>query len=141
MPLAMLPERDLAVDERRFNCGKLCRSHVLFAEKAIDRPCPSSRHETPFCIDPSVAFGGGSRADKYRTRCAKGDQLVGIDRQVAPIQRTGVFEEVASHPMILTGTGNVLDKFAEIAAVEFGAAFAGRTHIRDREPLIQSHRH
>src|SRR2546423_8499878 len=97
----MLAKSHVTVDERGLNRRKLGRSHVLFAEKAINRPCPSSGHETPFCIDPSVALGCGPAADEYRTRCAKRDQLVRIDRQIAPIQRAGVFKEVAGDPMIL----------------------------------------
>ena len=36
-----------------------------------------------------------------------------------------VLQEVAGHPVILAGAGEVLDRFTEVAAMQLGAAFAG----------------
>src|SRR6266436_6316945 len=124
MALAMLAEGDLAVDERRLNWRELRGSHVFFTKEPVDRPCRGSRHETAFRIDPSVAFACGATANKDRTRSAERDQLMRIDRKVAPVQRPRVFEEVAGHPVILAGTGHVLDNFSPIAPMQLGPPFA-----------------
>ena len=70
---------------------------------------------------------------------------MGVDGKVAGVFGAGfglggaVFEEVAAHPMVLAGSGEVLDHFAEIATKETGAAFAGGTNEGDSEAGIESH--
>src|SRR5688572_27981631 len=70
---------------------------------------------------------------------------MGVDGKVAGVFGAGlgfgraVFEEVAAHPMILAGSGEVLVHFAEVAAEETGAAFAGGTDEGDCEAGIESH--
>ena len=66
---------------------------------------------------------------------------MGIDGQVVPLERAGVLEEVAGHPVVLAGAGHVLHQFAEIAAVQLGAAFARGADEADGETLVVRHRH
>ena len=52
-----------------------------------------------------------------------------------------VLEEVAGHPVVLAGAGEVLDRLAEVAAVQLRAAFAGRADEHHGEARIERHRH
>src|SRR5690606_4866080 len=49
-------------------------------------------------------------------------------------------EEVARHPVIAAGTGEVLDGLAEVAPMQFGAALARRTDQHHSETFIEGHR-
>ena len=51
-----------------------------------------------------------------------------------------VLEEVAGHPVVLAGAGEVLDRLAEVAAVQLRAALAGRADEHHGEPLVERHR-
>ena len=51
-----------------------------------------------------------------------------------------VLQEVAGHPVVLAGAGEVLDRFAPVAAMQLGAAFAGRSDQHDREARVERHR-
>ena len=70
-----------------------------------------------------------------------------VDRDVAGVlaaeRRLGraVLQEVAGHPVVLARAGEVLDRFAEVAAMQLGAAFARRADEHDRESLVVGHRH
>src|SRR5437660_1090276 len=79
-------------------------------------------------VDP-LALGPRARrrpvADEDGPGRAEGDQLVGVDRQVAGSQRAAVLEEVAGHPVILARAGEVLHELAEGAAVQLGPPLAG----------------
>src|SRR5213075_796216 len=44
------------------------------------------------------------------------------------------------HPVVFAGAGEALDGLAEVAAVQLGAALAGRADQYDREPLVVRHR-
>ena len=64
---------------------------------------------------------------------------MGVDRQIVLGQGPCVFQKVSSHPVILAASRYIANLFAKVAAVEFGARFAGRTDVGDREPLIVGH--
>src|SRR6185437_6470551 len=92
-----------------------------------------------------VALFGNAVADEGGAGGAEGDQLVGVDGKVAGVLAAeggvagAVLEEVAGHPVILAAAGEVLDGFAPVAAVEFGAAFAGGADEDDGEALVEGH--
>src|SRR5436190_103740 len=68
-----------------------------------------------------------------------------VDRNVAcvPAAELGfggaILDEVSGHPVILAGGGEIFDCFAEVAAMEFGAAFAGGTDENDGESGFEGH--
>ena len=64
-----------------------------------------------------------------------------VVRVLAPERRFGgaVLQEVARHPVVLAGPGEVLDRLPEVAAVRLGATFAGRSHQDDRETGLEGH--
>src|ERR1035437_1815351 len=113
----MLAERHVAIDQRGLDGRKLGGPHVLLAQQLVDGPGGGRGHEAALSVYPAVAVGGAG-ADEYRARRAHGDQLVRIHRQIAPVQRTGVFEEVAGHPVVFAAPGDVLHDFSPIAAVQ-----------------------
>ena len=90
---------------------------------------------------------GHAVADERQPRRAERDQLVRVDRNVAGVLaaerglRRAVLQEVAGHPVVLAGAGEVLDGFAEIAAMQLGAALAGGADQHHREALVERHRH
>ena len=55
--------------------------------------------------------------------------------------RGAVLQEVAGHPVVFAGAGEVLDRLAEVAAVQLGAALARRADEDDGESLVEGHRH
>src|SRR5580658_2029707 len=81
----------------------------------------------PFC----VAHGRYAVADEGETRRAEGDEFVRIDGQVAWISAAegcfggAVFHEVSRHPVVFAA-GEAFYGFAEVAAIELCATFAGR---------------
>src|SRR5579862_2541126 len=95
----VLAKGDIAVKKRRFDWRKFGGSHILFSEKFIDRAGGGGGHKRAFGIDPGVAVGR-TAADEDGTGSAQRDQLVRIHWQIIPMQRAGVFDEVARHPMI-----------------------------------------
>src|SRR5882724_9033821 len=56
-----------------------------------------------------------------------------------PMQRSGIFDEVTSHPMVFSRTGYVLHQLAEIAAMQLSPAFPGRADECNGETLIIGH--
>jgi hypothetical protein len=60
---------------------------------------------------------------------------MGVDRERVPA--AAVLQEVAGHPVILVRSGDVLDDFAVVAAVELGAALTRRADVAGREPLVE----
>src|SRR6202021_1011793 len=80
-------------------------------------------------------------AKEDRTRRTQGDELVRIHWQVVPVQRTGVFEKIAGHPMVFVDSGDVLDDLAPVAPMEFRATFAGGADVRGPHARLISHRH
>jgi len=64
----------------------------------------------------------------------RGRSTRGIHRQIAGVLaaegsfRGAVLDEIAGHPMIFAGAGEAFDRFSPIAAMQFSAAFAGRTN-------------
>ena len=67
------------------------------------------------------------------TRRAERGQLVRVHRYVARVPAAGrrvrraVLQEVPRHPVILAAAGEVLDRFAPVAAVQLRASFTGRS--------------
>ena len=80
-------------------------------------------------------------------RRAERDQFVRVHRQIAgglaAERRLGsaVLQEVAGHPVIFAGAGQILDRFAPVAAMQLGAAFARRADQHHREARVERHRH
>ena len=72
---------------------------------------------------------------------------MGIHRNVAGVLaaeiglRGAVLQEVAGHPVVLARAGEVLDRFTPVAAVQLGAAFAGRTDEDHGESGVEGHGH
>ena len=82
---------------------------------------------------------------KVRPRRAQRDQFVRIHRQIAGVLaaegrfRRAVLQEVAGHPVVFAGAGEVLDRFAPIAAMQLRAAFAGGADQHDGEARVERH--
>ncbi len=138
MASAVLAEGQVAFDEWGFDCGEGCGAEAFFAEKGVDRAGGGGGHEHALGVSPAVAFGG-STADEDGAGGAEGDELVGVDREVFPLQGAGVLEEVAGHPVVLVGGGYVFDDLAPVAAVELCAALAGGADVGDGETLVVGH--
>jgi hypothetical protein len=148
----VLPPRQRAADQRVHRRHLLGRVVVRAAEvggteEAEGRLRADRRHEAPLLIEPEgVALLGHAVADERRPRRAERDQLMGVDRDVvrglaAERRLAGaVLQEGAGHPVVLAAGGEVLDRLAEVAAMELGAAFAGRADEDDREALVEGHR-
>ncbi len=137
---AMLAERNVAVDEGRFHRRKIRRPQILLPEERVNRTGADGGEEHALRVDPASFDLLGTDADEERPRCAQRNQFVRIDRQIAGVQRSCVFDEIAGDPVVLAGTGHVLDLFAEIAPMQFGAALARRSDEANREALIVGHR-
>ena len=94
---AVLAEGQVAVENAGFR-GRECAGAQIFpAEETVDGTRGDARQECAARIDPGIGMGdvdsgidGVSGAEEYGTRRAEGDQLVGIDGQVAPLERAGV---------------------------------------------------
>src|SRR6185295_16731301 len=104
-------------------------AQILRAEQAKHRLRRDGRHVAALLIEPpGVAAFGHAVADEGRARRAERDQLVSVDRDVAgvPAAERGrgraVLQEVAGHPVILARAGEILDGFAEVPAMQLGAA-------------------
>ena len=121
-------------------------AEVLRAEQPEDRSGGDGGHVAALLVEPlGVALLRDAVADERRARRAQRDQLVRVHRHVAGVLaaegRLGgaVLQEVAGHPVVFAGAGQVLDRLAEVAAVQLGAAFAGRAdehhgEARSRRP-------
>ena len=55
-PAAVLPERDVAIDQRCFDRGKFRGPHIFLAQKLVDRPRAGRRQKHAFRIHPAVAI-------------------------------------------------------------------------------------
>src|SRR4029079_840907 len=95
------------------------------AEQAEHRACGDSRHVAALMIEPAgIALFGHAVADERWSRRAQCDQLVRIHWNVAGILAAevgfggAVFDEVAGHPVILAGGGEVLDLLAPVASMQ-----------------------
>ena len=121
---------------------------VLRAEEPENRACGDSSHEAALLIEPfGVALFRNAIADERQARCAQCDQLVGIHGNIPGIFAAevgfgrAIFQEIARHPVVFAGSGQILHRFAKIAPMQFGSAFAGRAYQNDGETLIESHCH
>ena len=106
-------------------------AEVLRAEQTKHAARGDGRHVAALMIEPSrVSLFGNAVADKNGSRRAQRDELVRVHRNVARIPAAegcgggAVLQEIAGHPMVFAGAGQVLDRFAPIAPMELGAAFA-----------------
>ena len=154
MSAVVLPPRELAIEQADVDraassrCGSRRDAEILGAEQAEHRLRRDRRHETALMVEPlRVALFRHAVADEGQARRAQRDQFVRVDRQIAgglaAERRFGgaVLQEVAGHPVILARAGEVLDRLAPIAAMQLGAAFAGRPDQHHREARIERHRH
>ena len=117
MASTMLAKRYITIDKRRLHRREGRRSHILLAQQLVDRPSRRGSQEHPVGVDPAVAFGS-STTDEDRTWSAEGDQFIGIDGKIIGMLWTGIFEEIAGHPVVLLGSGYVFQHFAPVAAIE-----------------------
>src|ERR1700722_3654611 len=60
-----------------------------------------------------------------------------IDRKVVPVP--AVFEKVSRHPMIFRRPGEVVQRLAKIAPMQFRAAFTRATAINNRKTRVERH--
>ena len=105
---------------------------VARAEQTEDRAGRDGGHVAALLVEPvGVALFRDAVADEGRPRRAERDELVRIDRKIVGVFAAeggfgrAVLEEIAGHPVIFAGAGEVFHGFAEIATVRLGAAFAG----------------
>ena len=151
MAAVVLPPGELSVEEalvdRRHLCGAVVAVNVeaLRAEEHEDAAGVDGGHEAALVVEPvGVAFFGNAVADEGEARRAEGDQLVGVDGNVAgglaAEGRLGgaVLHEVAGHPVVFAA-GEAFDGLAEVAAKQRCAAFAGRADEHHGEALIEGH--
>ena len=50
-----------------------------------------------------------------------------------------VLQEIAGHPVVFAGAGKIFDSLAPIAAMQLGAALAGRTDENKGEAGVERH--
>src|SRR5919198_1438319 len=118
----MLAESKLAIDKRSLYRRKLCCSQILLAEQLEDGPGSNRSHKTSSLINPFALRSWpfcGAVTDKGGARRAQRNQLVRINRQIIPVERPGVFEKVACHPMVFARACEIFYKFTEIATEQF----------------------
>ena len=103
-------------------------------------------HPAAALIEPlGIAFCGNAVADEGEARGAESEKLVRVDGNVAGIHAAGggfgraVLQEVAGHPVILAGAGEVFDGFAEVAAQGSCSAFTGGADEDHGEARIVGH--
>ena len=92
---------------------------------------PPSRPRT--CLDDPTLMNTGRGAHSAINSCESTGRSSGV-------QRAGVLDEVAGHPVVLARAGDVLHLLAEVAAMQLGAALAGRADEADGEALVVGHR-
>lgn len=137
MSACMLAEGDVAVDQGGFEDREFAGVEGLFAEHFVDGTGTDSGEEHALGIDPSVAFV--ARANEDGTGCAEGDELMSIDREITGIQRPGVLEIVACHPVVFVRGRDVFDHLTVITAMEFDSACARGGEEGDGKAPIVSH--
>src|SRR5262249_34959718 len=126
--LALCSEMPSPFAPSRLNTG-------LAATAAVKLPCWSSHLAS--LLRQSVT-------DESQARRTQGDEFVGVYRQVARILaaehgvRRPILHEVASHAVVFAA-GEVLHRFAKVAAQEGGAALAGGTHKDHGKALVKGH--
>ena len=136
---AVLAEGDIAVDQRGFYRRELGGPHILFAQQPIHRPGPAAARNMPLASthpSPLVApalMNTGRGAHSATSSC----ESTGRSFQFSG---PGVLQEVAGHPVILAGGGDVLHQFAPVAAMDLGAAFARGADVGDRKTRVVRHR-
>ncbi len=54
---------------------------------------------------------------------------------------SAVLQEIAGHPVVLAGAGQVLDRLAPVPAMQLRAALARRANQHDGKPPVVRHRH
>ena len=142
----VLPPGEFTVEQIRVYRRHLCRSVILFLANVLcskqteHRACRDRGHVASLLIEPKgIPASRDAVADEGWTRCAERNQFVGIDGQVAGGLRSElgfrstVFQEVARHPMVFTGAGEIFHRLAEIPPMKFRAAFTRRPNQGDDE--------
>jgi len=101
VPAAVLAERDVSIDQRRFDRRKFARPQVFLAEQFVNRPAPSAARNIPLAsAHPSPLVAPG--ANKNRAGRAQRDELVRIHRHVRGRERPRIFQKIPRHPVIFT---------------------------------------
>ncbi len=103
--------------------GNVVVPRSFLPEKSVDRSGTRRREEHAFRVDPAIAFDSAA-ADEYGPGRAQSDQLVGVDGKIAGRERSGIFQEIAGHPVILLRPGNIAHLLAKDVPVELRACFA-----------------
>ena len=153
MAAVVLAPGEFAVEHAGVDGGHLGGAVIFFfskvanAEEAEGWTSGDGGHVAALLVEPvGVATGGNAVADEGRARGTEGDQLMCIDGKVASVFAAeggfsgAVLKEVAGHPVVFAGGGEILDGFAEIAAVELGAARAGGADEHHGETRFEGHR-
>src|ERR1700680_679569 len=134
----MLAKSNVAIDQWGLYRRKLASSKIFLAKQSVHRTRRDCCEKHALWVRPPVRLRGPT-ADKYWTRRAERDQVVGIHRQVIHRQRAGIFKKIASHPMVFACASDISFQLSKIAPVKLGSAFARRTDISDREARIICH--
>ncbi len=119
----VLTKRNVTLDETCLDGRKRRRTEILLAEKFVDGPGTHRREKHAFRVNPSVAIGR-SAANEDGPWSAQGDQFVRVDWKIAGSQRSRILQEIAGHPVILLGSGNVAHLFPKDVPVELRPCFA-----------------
>ena len=127
MPAVVLAPRQLAFEQARVGRGHLRHAIILGhtdiprAEQAENRTRRHRSHVAALLVEPvRVALLRDAVADERRPRRAERDQLVRVDRDVVRVLAPerplcgAVLQEIAGHPVVLPGSGEVLDRFARL---------------------------
>ena len=154
MAAVVLTPRQLSIQEPRVHGGHFGGAIVFLLadvprpQQPEHRPRRDRRHVAALLVQPvGVAAFRHPVADEREPRRAQGDQHVRVHRQIPGVlapesgRRGAVLQEIARHPVVFAGAGQVLDGLAEIAAVELGAPFTRRTHQRQGETRLESQRY
>src|SRR5690606_28262622 len=128
MAPAMLPPGNISCGQRRLDGRKFSRAEVALSQQPIYRPGMNTPEKHSFCIYPLSFHVRRTGTDKYRPRCTKRYQLMGIHRQINRRQRSGIANEITRKPMVSSGGSQVLDLFTQYAAQDFGAPGTRRTN-------------
>ena len=92
MTAVMLPPCQLAVEHAHVHRGHLLlaviigSAEILRAQQPEHRPCGYGSHVTALMIEPlRIAFFGNAITDEGQPRSTQGDELMGVDRDIAGV--------------------------------------------------------
>src|SRR5690606_6728955 len=124
----MLPPSDFSRGQCGFDWWKFSSPQITLPEQPVYRSSVHATEKHAPGVHPLPFHIGCSGADKYRPRCTKRYQLMGIHRQINRRQRSGIANEITRKPMVSSGGSQVLDLFTQYAAQDFGAPGTRRTN-------------